>query len=341
MGADPFSQHTVFRSTHVLQRHFQESCPVLRRIKKSVIRSANAIASGLEGRLVDGSDTPLAHPPIFVLGAPRSGSTLFYECLTRRFDLAYFSNIHHTFFACPSIIERLFHVCRWERTVDYKSNCGYIKGGSSPSEAWNFWYRFFRRTPQFVSLEDVAPKKMRCMRGAIRAFESACGQSIVIKNLPCVLRLEPLAKYLPEALFLVLRRDTFANARSILVARKEYHHDYKRWWSVEVPGFEQLVSAQPEEQVVQQIREIDRLIDTGRELIGKDHFFDVAYEDLCAESPKTLEGVEQFLGSHGVHLAHRGALPESFPMPEAGEIDSGLLESLQAYLDRGVEGAGG
>ena len=100
----------------------------------------------------------------------------------------------------------------------------------------------------------------------------------------------------------------------------------RRWWSVEVPGFEQLASAGPEEQVVQQIREIDKLIDTGRELIGKDRFFDVAYEDLCAESPKTLEGVEQFLGSHGVDLTHRGSLPESFPMPEPGEIDDGLLK---------------
>ena len=40
-------------------------------------------------------------PPIFILGAPRSGTTLIYQLLISNFRFAYFPNIANTFYMCP------------------------------------------------------------------------------------------------------------------------------------------------------------------------------------------------------------------------------------------------
>jgi hypothetical protein len=258
-----------------------------------------------------------------------------YECCIRQFGLGYLSNIHNTFFKFPSTVERLLYVIRWRRQASYRSTRGVIAGANSPSEAGKFWYRFFRKMPQYVPIEEADPNRMRAMRGAIRSFGNACRRPIVLKNLPCGLRLAPLAKYLPEALFVVLHRQKYAVARSILAARMDRYGDYGHWWSLETPDFEQLTALPPEEQVVEQIKSICRLIEEARKQMGDERFLDLHYEDLCANTQDSLARVGQFLNKHGVSVAARGGVPANFSLVKAPEIDSELLESLDRLL--GVE----
>ena len=43
--------------------------------------------------------------PLFIIGPPRSGSTLLYQYLARYFDISYFNNYHHKNYMCPSFAE--------------------------------------------------------------------------------------------------------------------------------------------------------------------------------------------------------------------------------------------
>ncbi len=36
---------------------------------------------------------PLKHPPIFIIGAPRTGSTILYQTLTNKLDILYIDNL--------------------------------------------------------------------------------------------------------------------------------------------------------------------------------------------------------------------------------------------------------
>ncbi len=51
-----------------------------------------------ETRLLARHPEPI-HPPVFIMGPPRSGTSLFYELLVTRYDLAFFSNLAHPFLA--------------------------------------------------------------------------------------------------------------------------------------------------------------------------------------------------------------------------------------------------
>jgi hypothetical protein len=146
----------------------------------------------------------------------------------------------------------------------------------------------------------------------VRAFAKAAGRPLVFKNLVNSVRLAPLAAALPEALFLVVRRDEADTAASILAGRRTVHADESEWWSVEPPQLERLRALPPEEQVLEQVRAIESLVDEAKEEIGRDRFLDLRYEEICADTHRALESVAEFAARHGVGLGIRREVPARF-----------------------------
>jgi hypothetical protein len=275
------------------------------------LRGMNKGLAGLETRRDGGGQTPLPQKPIFVVGAPRSGSTLLYQLLVVRFDVAYLSNLHCRFFGAPALVERAFGK-RLRPPADFSSRFGSTRGLAATSECGPYWYRFFRKSPQHVSLPEADPAQLERLRESVRAFAKAAGRPLVFKNLVNSVRLAPLAAALPEALFLVVRRDEADTAASILAGRRTVHADESEWWSVEPPQLERLRALPPEEQVLEQVRAIESLVDEAKEEIGRDRFLDLRYEEICADTHRALESVAEFAERHGVGLGIRREVPARF-----------------------------
>lgn len=284
-----------------------------------------------EGHWLDGSERPLPFAPIFILGAPRSGSTLLYQVLVDAFDVGYPTNAHRLLFGSPALVQRIARLRRSARKEAYTSSFGRTEGLWGPNEMGEFWYRFFARRPHLAEREDVAPAALRRLRGSVRAFTEACGKPVVFKNLYCSLRIEPLAIALPEALFIVCRRSIVDIAHSLLEARKQLHGDYTTWFSLEPPGIEELRTHPPEVQVVEQARRVYTYIDGKRESIGAQRFFDVEYEHLCADPELTLSAIARFLDSRGTVVARRAPAPPPFHAREAVRIEPNLHRRLVTY----------
>ncbi|HEY2354115.1 MAG TPA: sulfotransferase [Gaiellaceae bacterium] len=265
-------------------------------------------------------DEPLAFPPIFVVGAPRSGSTLLYQLLTDRFDVGYLANGHAQQPGAPSLVERRRGLVRRRQGElgDYSSSFGNTAGELGPNEAGPFWYRFFPRRPHYVAAADFPPAARRELRAAVGAFVDACGRPVVFKNVYSTARIEAIAAALPEALFVAIHRDLDANVRSILAARLEITGAYDNWWSVEPPGVERLRELPPDEQVAGQVRALGELVAQVEEAIGSQRVLHMSYEDLCADPRAQLERVAELVTANGHRLGDRGEVPASFPQRVAG-----------------------
>ncbi len=287
----------------------------------------------LECKFSDGSERPLEYTPVLIIGAPRSGSTLLYQVLTDYYDFGYLSNIHCDFYGSPSLLERLFHPLRRRQTSNYTSKYGQAQGGTAPSECGQFWYRFFRRKPQYVPLEEVDPKKLVQFRAAIRALGNAFGKPVLFKNMNCALRLVPTAQALPEALFIVVQRDLVANAHSLLKTRRELYGDYSCWWSMEPPTIDSLKKLPPYAQVVEQIRHIYALIEKDRALVGSDRFIDIQYETFCDDTYSTLAKLDAFFKRYGVEISRRGEVPKNFERRTQVRIDANIYQQLVDYVE--------
>jgi hypothetical protein len=298
------------------------------RLRRARIRSLHALEVRSGRRW---SDEPLPYPPIFVVGAPRSGSTLLYQLLTDRFDVGYLANGHARHPGAPSLVERRRGLIRNRpaKLGDYHSAFGGTAGDLGPSECGPFWYRFFPRRPHYVSADEFSAASRRQLRAAVGAFVAACGRPVVYKNLVNTARMEAIAAALPEALFIAIHRDLADNARSILDARMGVTGGYDDWWSVEPPGIERLRELPTHEQAVEQVRALDSLVAQVEESIGSDRVLHLSYEDLCANPHAELARIAAFVAEHGSKLEERGEVPASF---QPGEGDNPVTPELEEAL---------
>jgi hypothetical protein len=271
--------------------------------------------------------------PLLIVGAPRSGSTLLYQVVVERFDVAYISNRHCRWHGAPSLVER--RVRGAGHTATYSSYLGVESGATAPSECGGYWYRFFPRSPHYVPLGAADPDKLSGLRRSVARFGAEAGRPIVFKNLYCSLRLEPIAAALPEALFLVIERDLLDNARSLLASRMRRSGGYAEWWSAEPPGIERLRDLPPERQVVEQVRGIAAAIASAREGIGADRFLNLRYESLCEDPVATTAAIDEFCALHGKHLKVRGEIPARFDRAPGAAIDDELESALARYVQLG------
>ena len=288
---------------------------------------------------LDRLETAVFHPegqlpyrPLFIIGPPRSGSTLLYQAMVNYYQVGYLSNLHCLFYGAPSLVAHLAKHNRGQPVSGYQSQHGHTDGWAAPSECGQFWYRFFRRKPQYVPPGEADSKKMRQLRAVMHTLAREIDQPVLFKNLVCSMRLQPLAEALPEALFIVIKRDLTANAHSLLKARWNTNGEYTTWFSVEPPGLDALRSRPPYAQVVEQIRQIEARIAADRAIIGPDRFVNIDYEAFCDDPYRVLAHLDRFFAQHNLQLAKRAQIPAQFARNTTIDIQPELYHRLMEYI---------
>ena len=272
---------------------------------------------------------PLPQVPVLIVGAPRCGSTLLMQLVAARFDVTFLTNAHCRLFGAPSLVERALRR-RTGGAAEFASFHGRVDGALAPSECGPYWYRFFRHRPQHVAAEEADPARMRALRASVAALGRAGRRPVVYKNLVNSLRLGPLRVALPEAIFVAVRRDEAATARSILAARAR-RGDVDAWWSVEPPGVERLRRLPAAAQAVEQVRAVTAEVERHR-AVAPERFLQLAHEETCADPAGALERLRAFAAGHGCDLRPRGTVPDRFDARDGGPLPAPLEADLRAYL---------
>ncbi len=271
--------------------------------------------------------------PIFILGAPRSGTTLLYQLLVEAFDVGYLANVHAEQPTDVARIEREQRPRAARSRSDFESTHGATRQPWGPSEAGEFWYRFFDRDQHQVG--DAAPEDRTVvqLRAAVRAFADACGAPVVFKNTINSLRVPALAAALPEARFLLIERDLTDNARSLLVGRAK-RGELTDWWGARPNGVEQIEHLDPATQVVWQARAVHSVARLELAQLAPERSLHVTYDELCSAPADLVERVATWLTASGAAIERRAGaqLPDHFERRGGGE----LAPELAVALDRAV-----
>lgn len=278
-------------------------------------------------------EQPLRHPPIFFLGAPRSGSTLAIQVITESLDVGFISNKHAIWYGAPVLAERFFKPALRRHSSDFSSTHGETVGEYSPSECGKWWYRFFRREPAYVQLSDVKLSKMRQFRRSLAALISEVNRPMVFKNLYASFRIQPIAFYVPEALYVVMSRDEVEVGHSILEARKSVMGSYEQWWAMEPPSLKELLRLPPHQQVIEQVRTINKIIEDDfiRCKVDPSRIFRLNYDEFCDNTHAIIDRLRLFFSSHGSPVQNRNEVPEYFPRRSEVRIDPELYERMVNY----------
>ncbi len=282
-----------------------------------------------ERALPHGNDILQAHPPVFIVGAPRCGSTLLMQVLLRHLEVSYLSNRHARFWGAPVVVER-FARPEVDPSDPFTSHHGATANPAGPSESAKWWYRFFPRDPVAVERGQLSARRRTSFSRSLAALTEAAGQPLLFKNLYVSLRILEIARIVPESRFIHLKRDVADNAHSLLEARYSANGNYQDWFSLPPPGWEEMCSAAPATQVVWQIWTTNDLIERhlGEHRSHSGRVLALDYEDFCARPRATIAKVGDAF-QIPLRTQELATLPTSFPMRTEIRIPAKLNAAVE------------
>lgn len=276
-------------------------------------------------------------PPIFILGPPRSGTTLLNQLMINTFRLAYFPNIANTFYMCPIFATQFgLRFCRDYQT-HFTSHYGFEKGCMSPSEGGNIWNRWFPHEKlegyNYTPANYLNPQERHLIHQVVAHQERMFHASFLNKNLKMSVRLQSLHKIFPKALLIQLKRNLVDSAVSILIYRRKFE---RQWWSVIPKEFDEIKKLSEFEQVSHQVFFIEQNIEKDIQLFSSDQLFVIHYHELCEKPIKELEKIQDFLTEHGLRIKRKNnkvpsAFSKSKPVVDHW-ISKGEIQSINKII---------
>jgi len=242
---------------------------------------------------------PLQHSPIFIIGVPRSGTTILYQLITQFFNVTYFNNFvnlsrENLFFGCW-LSHKIF---KGKPHNSYVSNHGNTKesGLSAPSEIGNFWYRWIPKDQIIIDENSIGIEDKEAITKNIYSIINRYKKPLVIKNLYFGLRIRLIKELFPTAKIIYLKRDRLYVAQSIYLARtNNLKNPQSEWWSLNFPGYESLLKLPIETQIAHQVFELENLIQKELSGILQENIMEIKYEEL--ELNKIEKQFKKFLGA--------------------------------------------
>lgn len=305
------------------------------RVGRRVRKSANRHLLPTSERVLPRQLQPGAQGPVFILGAPRGGTTLLMQVLARCLDISYLSNRHAAWFGAPALVER-FARPSLNPSTEVRSEHGRTSGAAEPSECADWWYRFFPKDPAYVERFQISAHQRSALTRSVATLRNAAGERpVVFKNLYASFRIKELTLDFPEAKFIVVSRDLVDQAHSLLETRQQVNGGFGEWWSMRPPGGDDLSSLSPAQQVIEQVVRVHAIIE--RDLVdcgvSDDRILRVGYEDFCAAPRSWISAMADFTSAR-VRPQALDALPGEFSRRREVRIPGATYEEVVQHASR-------
>ena len=277
----------------------------------------------------------IKYPPIFMIGAPRTGSTILYEYITHYLDVVYINNlmcIFHRILYLGYVISRV--VLRNKQHGCFDSENGSTSGLNSPSECGEFWYRWVPTDRHFVDFNELDNLQIAQIHDIVRSVVNASNKPIVFKNMNCGQRLRIIKDIFPNALFIYCKRDPLYTAQSLIEVREKVYKSRTKWWSIMPREYDELIKLDYPEQVVKQIYYIQKQIEEDLCLFARRQSIEVWYESFC-ESPKlTIERIRDFMLQNGIEATYRSeVIQRRANLSQQRRIDKATYDRLNEIIN--------
>jgi len=216
--------------------------------------------------------------PIFVVGAPRSGTNIFYRTFAKHPDLAWISNITKK---VPSSLWLTRFIMLF-------------RDDHRPTEANNVWQKFAGNDDESLGQKDVTV-------GARKYLHSVLQNNLRIFNKPRFVnkcpgnsvRIEFLKEIFPDAIFIHIIRDGRATAYSIIRSRLGHSGAY---WSVKPPGWQALLKLPLVDACALQWKmTVEAILQSAKKLPGE-QFMEIRYEEFVDRPAEVFKQIGERCG---------------------------------------------
>ena len=260
-------------------------------------------------------------PQLFILGLPRSGTTLVYQYIVHRLNVAYFTNGVGKYFLSPCSVTFFQNRIYGKYQSDFKSDYGKAQGALAPREAGAFWGRFFG-FENYIRYAELSSKDIRSIRNTIACVQYVFGNKpFVNKNVKHMLRIDALSKIFPNSYFLIVERNWNDVALSNIRARYKPLSNPKEWWSVKPQNYSHLKNLPITHQVFNQLITLKKKLERDLAELPLHRIIRVKYEEFCKQPESLINALGPCFISSGYRNQKRLFFDQSINQPQNQEED--------------------
>lgn len=277
----------------------------------------------LDNRLLDAAEflscakSQLVSPPIFIVGAPKCGSTLIYQLLILNYEFSFIHNFSAISPSLPASLTLLAKpVFRYPSDL-LKITHGFMPGLWSPNEAGALMSKWFGH--------KISGRPEKSIAKIQRIFQAP----FLNKNTYNSGRIERILERLPNTVFLHIKREPLENIISnYLQVRKSPRVKFGFYPETNL-RFNNL-----QEQESWRVLEINRRIEILAQTRNF-HYVRVHYEDLCLDTESVLRNIVRTLESFNIKITKRGnIIPKLSPRSSRKELSQEEIILLRQSLDK-------
>jgi hypothetical protein len=259
------------------------------------------------------------YPFAFIIGTPRSGSTLLLQWLANLGSFSYPSNVLNRFAYAPYvgalIQQMLFNIdydyskeFQSENTqIQFNSNLGKTIGYLSPNE-FQFFFRNFMNNfdPIYLNPASLLKVDFKGIYNGLCSIESVFDKPFVCKIVLLQFHLSVLRKHIPNSVFLFIKRNPIYNMQSILNARIKYYGDKGIWWSVKPMEYDKLKELDIYHQIAGQVYYTNKKLEKEIEKIPDNNKILIEYEQFCADPDSYFFKLQAIYDKFNVNITNAG-----------------------------------
>ncbi len=229
--------------------------------------------------------------PVFILGAPRTGSTTIYKAMATYFKLPFIANITNDHFSETPIVGMAIQKSM-PAEISWQASYGKTKGTFQPSEGSAVLGNWFGGGhPSQVVSHEIKVGMQEHFILTLNAIQELFGAPLLTKNPWNCFRVKYLATALPKARFIWLQRDLVETASSDLYARYVNQVDINDWNSATPANYKELQKCSPVTQVVENQFEFNKALQENLNRYAKGRWINIWFEDFLTKRDEVLEAI--------------------------------------------------
>lgn len=283
-------------------------------------------------------------PPVFILGTPRSGTTVVSQLLASTGLFGMSTNFVARFWQAPALgmmIQDALELTKDGSSSSLKSTRGLTQGWTEPSEFGYFWSRWFDLGQPTHALGEAERGRFDAvgLRRSLAAMERAAGLPLAMKNNTWfTLNADLLAEAFPGCVLVVCEREPFFVAQSIWLQRLDLFGDASKWWSVRPADYAEVAELAPLAQVAAQAVSIAAGMTGSLSKAGAAQIVRVPYEELAGDPRAAIRGIiSRAIGDSAVSGGVLEQLPERLAGTDKMRLPPETAEALRRHVAEQVE----
>ncbi len=272
------------------------------------------------------------YPSVFLVGLPRSGTTLAMQILTESLDLGFINNLTARFWKNPVVGIKLSKILEEKKEQSsFSSNYGKTKSLFEPHEFFYFWDNILNVSNNYYDHKkrDLTFDSHK-FKSEVMKLSKAFQKPTIYKGIYQGFHAKKISEVLPNTYFIYIKRKPLNVAKSLFQARIDYYNDANKWWGTHIKEYPKLKNECVEKQLATQVIRLEE--EYLAQLDGLDNKIIIDYEKLCQSPNKIISSIRNdILKKTGYQIDIKNTIDKTFN-PSSKEVDKEVELKLIKYL---------